>query len=69
MAIAEGQDMLIDNPQVLENDNDAIMVKMHNEQLIAIIFFLLQAWSFVAAGLGPVMDFFFHLVCKHTLSS
>jgi len=31
VAITEGQDVLIENPQVLENDNDTVMVKMHFE--------------------------------------
>ena len=31
VAITEGQDVLIENPQVLENDNDTVMVKIHFE--------------------------------------
>jgi len=34
VAITEGQDMLTDNSEVLENDNDTVMVKMHYKYLI-----------------------------------
>jgi len=39
VAIAEGQDILTENPLILESDNDTVMVKMHYEKLIATIFY------------------------------
>jgi len=42
VTIAEGQDILTENPLVLENDNDTVIVNIHHEKLIATVTYFVQ---------------------------